>query len=232
MDDPYDELGVSPTATADQIRRAYRRRIRAVHPDTRHGDEEAAKAANAAYAVLADPRRRQAYDESRNSRRDATSAPVRAQSSSCPYCGIDLSRLVSVDDHLSGHAAAVPSDCRVCGRQPVANVIYQFVVGFVLYQLRFTFEGTVCRDCSRGVFRRQQARCLAWGWWSPVGILLTMYCLAMNYYQLRLTRSLPSSMPKDSDFARVLRGRPVLLQPSCLAVWSVIALAVALLILI
>ena len=33
--DPYAVLGLPPTATLDEITRAYRRQVRALHPDTR-----------------------------------------------------------------------------------------------------------------------------------------------------------------------------------------------------
>ncbi len=37
MKDPYDTLGVPPTATPDEIARAYRQRLREHHPDLRQG---------------------------------------------------------------------------------------------------------------------------------------------------------------------------------------------------
>jgi molecular chaperone DnaJ len=64
--DHYAALGVSATATRDQIRDAYRRLARANHPDS-HGDSSAARMAaiNAAWHVLSDPGRRAMYDASR-----------------------------------------------------------------------------------------------------------------------------------------------------------------------
>ena len=65
--DPYLVLGVSPTATQAEITHAYRDRLRAHHPDTRH--PPASKTADddlrqvvAAYALLRDPDRRAGYD--------------------------------------------------------------------------------------------------------------------------------------------------------------------------
>lgn len=56
--DPYAALGVSRTATADDIRRAYRRLAKELHPDVRPGDkqaEERFKRATAAFNLLSDP---------------------------------------------------------------------------------------------------------------------------------------------------------------------------------
>ncbi len=62
----YDLLGVSPHATQDEIRRAYRRAARRHHPDANQGGEPARRTAmaeiNAAWEVLGNPEKRRAYD--------------------------------------------------------------------------------------------------------------------------------------------------------------------------
>jgi curved DNA-binding protein CbpA len=67
--DPYSVLGVRPTATADEIRRAYLRHVRLHHPDTRRVTQQSEPSADeplrrvmAAYALLRDPERRARYD--------------------------------------------------------------------------------------------------------------------------------------------------------------------------
>jgi hypothetical protein len=57
----YEVLGVAPSATADQVRAAYRAAARDHHPDA-GGDAGRMQAVNAAWRVLGDPVRRAAYD--------------------------------------------------------------------------------------------------------------------------------------------------------------------------
>jgi molecular chaperone DnaJ len=63
--DHYDVLGVSRQATAEEIKRAYRRRARELHPDANPDDPTAEmqfKQLARAYEVLSDPERRQLFD--------------------------------------------------------------------------------------------------------------------------------------------------------------------------
>ncbi len=62
----YDLLGVDPSASALEIRRAYRELSKQYHPDTTQLPQEVAKvkfqALNDAYATLSNPQRRALYD--------------------------------------------------------------------------------------------------------------------------------------------------------------------------
>ena len=58
IDDPYKVLGVSPDASDDEIKRAYRRLAKKYHPDLNPGDTEAARKMqeiNAAYEQIKNP---------------------------------------------------------------------------------------------------------------------------------------------------------------------------------
>ncbi|MEX2533007.1 MAG: J domain-containing protein [Nitriliruptoraceae bacterium] len=62
MADLYDVLGVDRSASADDLKRAYRRKARECHPDA-GGNEEQFKSVTHAYEVLSDRSRRARYDQ-------------------------------------------------------------------------------------------------------------------------------------------------------------------------
>lgn len=76
MKDHYRKLGLPPTATAGEIRAAYRKKASALHPD-RNPSEKAHlefQSMQEAYDVLSDASRRRAYDDNR--RRSLIEHPI------------------------------------------------------------------------------------------------------------------------------------------------------------
>ena len=80
----YDTVGAAPDATPVEVRKAYLRRARQLHPDQFVGrpDGERARAErrmqelNAAWTVLSDPSSRRAYDASLQRRRPQGTGPI------------------------------------------------------------------------------------------------------------------------------------------------------------
>ena len=70
QNDAYSVLGVSSTATQDEIKSAYRKLAKQYHPDLHPGDEFCAakmNELNAAYDKISDPEKRAMYDASQSS---------------------------------------------------------------------------------------------------------------------------------------------------------------------
>ncbi|OGS93303.1 MAG: molecular chaperone DnaJ [Gallionellales bacterium GWA2_59_43] len=70
MENLYNILGVSPSATADDIKKAYRSLAMRYHPDrnTHSGSERRFNAIKTAYELLSDPKKRAEYNQSLNNR--------------------------------------------------------------------------------------------------------------------------------------------------------------------
>ncbi len=61
--DYYEVLGISKSASADEIKKAYRKAAVQYHPDKEGGDEAKFKEVSEAYEVLKDSQKRQRYDQ-------------------------------------------------------------------------------------------------------------------------------------------------------------------------
>jgi molecular chaperone DnaJ len=61
--DPYQVLGVSKSASAEEIKKAYRKLAHQHHPDKKHGNEAKFKEINEAYQILGDAEKKARYDQ-------------------------------------------------------------------------------------------------------------------------------------------------------------------------
>src|SRR5262249_9612115 len=104
----YDRLGVTATATPEEIRSAYRRLARLIHPDRGSaGSEQALAAVNEAWRVLSDPGRRAAYDASLRTRASTAVSPPAGSPQTAPAGPADEGAIAD-DEGRSFWAVALP----------------------------------------------------------------------------------------------------------------------------
>ena len=93
MRDPdfYKVLGVRHTASAADIRKAYKKKALETHPDKNPGrnSDEAFKAVGEAYATLSDEARRRDYDAALAGGGTSRGATARGGEPPDPYAGVD-----------------------------------------------------------------------------------------------------------------------------------------------
>ena len=120
--DYYQILGVSKTATPDEIKRAYRKLARKYHPDLNPGDKEAEKRfkeINEAQEVLSDSEKRAKYDQFGQYWQQAAAGT----SPGVGVGGFDLGQYGSFDDFINELLGRFGG---TTGKRPTGQQVYSY----------------------------------------------------------------------------------------------------------
>lgn len=152
----YAALGLEPSASPDEVKRAYREFAKETHPDTSQKESvESFRELTRIYKILIDPRSRAEYDSS----------------------GFKVS---GAND---AYEAIEPVRCSSCGRvtaQP-RYLIFWRVYSFIVGTIKRPVQGIFCADCARREALKSSAISAIAGWWGvPWGPIYTVLSIARN----------------------------------------------------
>ena len=186
MQDFYQILGVSKTATQEEIQSAYRKLAKQFHP-YRHlneGDEAVAEFAHRmglisqAYEVLSNTAARNRYDQLGGSASTASSNP---------------------DFNIRGPNE---SECLFCAHTPATTATIRQNVGMIIFRRHATFSITACRGCGLALAREMQNRTLIVGWWGLISFFANFVAMVGNAFAIVKFGRLDDPSPPLERIAR------------------------------
>ncbi len=173
---PYDVLGVQPSADLKTIEEAFRRLNQSLDPSGRPEDciDERLEEVRWAYGFLSDPDKRAKYD-ALTRRVWPTTATAHK-----PWQGQKNRPQHEVQPIDAGLRVTI-STCEFCGKiAPVQYSSFNQNIGFVFTHRHDCVEGDLCRDCIEYLFWRMTATTLLLGWWGLISMLVTPGILLGN----------------------------------------------------
>lgn len=196
----YDILGLSTTASPEQIKKAYRSKAFDLHPD-RHVGASAAEiealtekmsAVSEAYEVLSDPSLRSEYDRR-----------LRTGFSSNPHSAAPHARTPGLEE------------CMFCGWGPAEIITLRQGVGMIITRRKGVVQGNACKLCAKSMFRHVQNATLMKGWWGLIAFFANIGYVLHNLGTLRSIAAMPEPSPPLEHLVTPLAhpmnpGRPLM----------------------
>jgi hypothetical protein len=180
----YGRLGVAPSASAEEIKQAYRRLAKALHPDINRDVSAKARfqAISEAYAVLSNPDLRSAYDALQYTNPE----PQRNATELEPICC---------------------SRCSKVTAQPRSAVFYR-VVSLVLLTTRTPIQGIFCSKCAKRVALQATIVSAFVGWWGvPWGPIWTISSIWRNAFGGRHSKDIDDKLLWYNAHAFLSKGK-------------------------
>jgi hypothetical protein len=202
MDNPFLILGISPSASGEEIAAAWREKAKRLHPDLFQDVSHELQAAmttemarvNSAYQYLKsdlDEARRlfgQVHDFGANTSTDPPNSSQQSRS----------------------HTAHVRPHCELCGALNVQDFKFSRQVGLIFQRRIASVELKLCRSCALAVGRDFQSRTLLSGWWGLISFFANAAYVWQNSAQLRTANSMADpAAPVGYRVDSLDPGRPV-----------------------
>jgi len=163
----YKILNVSPSASDDEIKIAYRNLAKRLHPDLNPGVDTTAifQKVNEAYSVLSDPIQRAKYSKRSDTKQNYYYSTSYQKEHTRPK-----ERILE------------PYRCSACNcvSHKLRHVKYNQVVSFIFGSNTTTIWGIFCEQCAADKIRKASLITGAFGWMSVPGVFHTAFALGRN----------------------------------------------------
>jgi curved DNA-binding protein CbpA len=163
----YKILNVSPSASDDEIKIAYRNLAKRLHPDLNPGVDTTAifQKVNEAYSVLSDPIQRAKYSKRSDTKQNYSYSTSYQKEHTRPK-----------------ESVLEPYRCSACNcvSHKLRHVKYNQVVSFIFGSNTTTIWGIFCEQCAADKIRKASLITGAFGWMSVPGVFHTAFALGRN----------------------------------------------------